>query len=140
MIKTLTALTGKPAYKYRTFEMLVTLDLDVYKATRRLIVPADLEFSRLHKVLQDVFHWKGYHLYDFAVFDGKNREPVTRLIASEEDLSYDDNANLMTGHKLDEFLPKNKFILYTYDMGDNWEHEIELVRGSRERSHLANNN
>lgn len=34
----------------------------------------------------------------------------------------------MKGHTLSEFIPENKFILYTYDMGDNWEHQIELVR------------
>jgi hypothetical protein len=38
MIKALTALTGIPAYKYHAFELLVMLDLDVYQATRRLIV------------------------------------------------------------------------------------------------------
>ena len=70
-IKALTALTGLPAYKYRAFELLVTLDLDIYKAVRRLIVPADLEFSKLHSVLQSVYSWKNCHLYDFTVFDEK---------------------------------------------------------------------
>jgi hypothetical protein len=55
MIKALTALTGIPAYKYHAFELLVMLDLDVYQATRRLIVPADPEFSKLHRVLQSVY-------------------------------------------------------------------------------------
>lgn len=124
----LTELTGKPLYQYRAFELLVTLDLDIYKATRRLIVPADLAFSQLHKVLQDAFHWHNHHLYDFAVFDGKSRAPVTRLVTSNEELDYDDQAVLMADHKLSDYLPKNKFILYTYDMGDSWEHQIEFVR------------
>lgn len=128
MIKALTSLTGKPVYKYRAFELLVTLDLEIYKATRRLIVPADLEFVQLNKVLQRVFNWKSCHLYDFVVFNGKIQEPDAHLVASGEVLSYDSNAILMTGHKLSEFMPENKFILYTYDMGDNWEHQIELVR------------
>jgi|GEM_PF-3374264 len=37
-------------------------------------------------------------------------------------------ALLMKGHTLSEFLPEHKQMLYTYDMGDNWEHEIQLVR------------
>lgn len=128
MLEMMTELSGKPAYKYRAFELLVTLDLEIYKAVRRIIVPADLEFPQLHKVLQKVFDWKNCHLYDFAVYDGKNREPIISLVADEECLGYDDTSVLMTGHKLSEFMPQNKFILYTYDMGDSWEHEIEFVR------------
>lgn len=70
-LQCLAELTGKFIYQYRAFELLVTLDLDIYKAVRRLIVPAEFAFSKLHKVLQDVFSCKNYHLYDFAVFDGK---------------------------------------------------------------------
>ena len=127
MIKALTSLTGMPAYNYRAFELLVTLNLDIYQATRRLIVPANLGFSKLHKVLQSVYSWKSCHLYDFAVLD-ETGQSVTRLVMSEEDLPYEDESVLITGHKLSEYLPEHKRLLYTYDFGDNWEHEIELVR------------
>jgi len=128
MIEELIRLTGKPAYKYRAFELLVTLDLEIYKATRRLIVPAKLEFSELHLLLQNVFDWDNCHLYDFAVFDGKNRESTAVIVLSEKRLDYSDNAVLITNHKLSDYLPQYKHLLYTYDMGDNWEHEIELIR------------
>jgi hypothetical protein len=61
----LAELTGKPIYKYRAFELLVTLDLDIYKATRRLIVPADLEFSRMHELIQRVFNWNNHSTCGF---------------------------------------------------------------------------
>lgn len=128
MINALSELTGKQAYKYRAFELLVTLDLEVYKAVRRIIVPADLEFTRLHKVLQSVFSWENYHLYDFTMLGGDKRNPVARIVPFENDLEYDTDAILMEGHTLSEFLPEHKHILYTYDMGDNWEHEIQLIR------------
>lgn len=128
MIATLSEATGKPAFRYRAFELLVTLDLDVYKAVRRLIVPADITFTQLHQVLQEVFHWKNYHLYDFTVFAGKSRKPVIRLVESVEDLEYDKDAILMTWHKLSEYMPLSKRIFYTYDLGDNWEHEIKFLR------------
>lgn len=127
MIKALSELTGKSTYKYRAFELLVTLDLEIYKATRRLIVPADTEFQMLHAVLQDVFDWKNYHLYDFAVFD-ESGALYTRLVPDEESLSYDNDAVLRNDHRLSEYFPQHKRILYTYDMGDNWEHEIVLIR------------
>jgi len=127
MINALTELTGKQAYKYRAFELLVTLDLEVYKAVRRIIVPADLEFARLHKVLQSVFGWKNCHLYDFTIFGGNKRTPVTRIVPFEDDREYDEDAILMKGHTLSEFFPEYKHMLYTYDMGDNWKHEIQLM-------------
>jgi hypothetical protein len=128
MTNALSDLTGKQPYKYRAFELLVTLDLDVYKAERRIIVPADLELAGLHKVLQSVFHWKNYHLYDFTILDDGGRKPIARIVPFKEDLEYDENAILIERHILSEFLPKHKNVVYTYDMGDNWEHKIQLVR------------
>lgn len=128
MMNALTELTGMQAYKYRAFELLVTLDLKVYKAVRRIIVPASIELTRFHEVLQSVFDWNNCHLYDFTVFDGSNRLPVCRFVLFEEDLEYDEHAVLMKGHTLAEILPEYRNIIYTYDMGDNWQHEIQLVR------------
>lgn len=128
MINALSELTGKQTYNYRAFELRITLDLDVYKAERRIIVPADMEFSRLHKVLQAVFSWEQRHLYDFVILDGNKQAPVVRLVPFEEDLAYDEAAMIMNDRTLSEYLPEHKHMLYTYDMGDNWVHEIQLVR------------
>ena len=83
--------TGKP----HAFELMVTLDLEVYKAVRRIILPADIEFTRLHKVLQSAFDWKNCH-----IFDDSNGVAVARLVPFEEDLEYDENATLMKRHTL----------------------------------------
>lgn len=124
----LAALTGLPVYDQHAFELLVTLDLEIYKATRRIIVPQDMSFHHLHRLLQAVFNWKDYHLYDFAV-PGQNKQgPGVRLVASPEDLEWDESAVLMEGHTIGEFMPNHKKIFYTYDMGDSWEHEIKLLR------------
>ena len=128
MFESLTALTDKPLYHYRAFELLVTLDLEVYKAVRRLIVPADIGFSQLHEVIQRVFDWGNVHLYDFAVYDQRSGELITALVPFVEDLEFHPKAALQEGHTLSEFFPEHESILYTYDMGDGWEHRIELVR------------
>lgn len=127
MIKALPELTGKPAYRYPAFELLVTLDLEIYQATRRLIVPSGIEMQKFHKVLQKTFDWEDYHLYDFAVYDEKSDELSVRLVPDKESLDYGPKAKPLYGCKLSDYLPGNKLI-YTYDMGDNWQHSIELVR------------
>lgn len=128
MIHELSELTGKQAHNYRAFELHVTLDLDVYKAERRMIVPADFKFSDLHKVLQSVFDWKNYHLYHFTILDRNQSKLIARMVPFEEDLEYDEHAMLMEEHKLSEFITEHTTMIYTYDMGDHWEHEIQLVR------------
>lgn len=127
MISELSALTGKPAYRYRAFELLVTLDLEIYKAKRRIIVPADLMFERLHKVLQNIFDWEEKHLYNFIIFNGYGK-PAAELVPFDEGLEYADDGILMEGHTLSEFLPEYQKMRYSYDFGDDWGHEIELVR------------
>lgn len=128
MIHALTELTGKPSYNYQAFELRITLDLERYRAIRRIIVPADISFQRLHNVLQDIFGWSNYHLYDFTGYEKYSSEPLLRLVPFEEDLDYDPQAVLMENKSLNEYFPHYKQLLYTYDYGDNWEHEIELVR------------
>ncbi|HZK10252.1 MAG TPA: plasmid pRiA4b ORF-3 family protein [Clostridia bacterium] len=128
MAKALSELSEKPIYKYRAFELLVSLDLEVYKAVRRIIVPANLEFIKLHKILQSIYNWKDYHLYDFVIMDDKDPEAATLIVPYEEDLEYNEDAVLMKGLVLSDFLPESKRILYTYDMGDCWSHKIQLVR------------
>lgn len=123
----LSKITGKEAYKYRAFELEVTLDLDIYKAIRKIIVPAHIQLTTFHKVLQSVFHWKNYHLYDFTVFNNDTNELTKRIVPFEEDLEYDNNAILMENHTLDEILSDKNYLIYTYDMGDNWAHEIKLI-------------
>lgn len=127
MFNALSELTGKQIYKYRAFELLITLDLDLYKATRRVIVPANIEFANLHKVLQSIFGWRNYHLYDFVIEDGFG-VPIVRLVPFGEDLEYDENATLMNKLTLSEFMPDYKQMIYTYDMGDYWQHKIELLQ------------
>ena len=126
MIHALSELTDQSIYNYQAFELLVTLDLNVYKATRRLIVPANISFHKFHTVLQRTFNWKNYHLYDFEILE---RDGIaTTLVPFEENLEFNPTATLMNTQVLSDYLQIHKHMLYRYDFGDNWEHEIELVR------------
>lgn len=127
MVQALAHFTKKPPYNYRAFELLVTLDLMDYQATRRLIVPADINFFRLHHVLQEVFGWTHSHLYDFTFFNQEIADPDVRLVPFAENLEYDATAILMDKQPLSDYLQEDKHLIYTYDMGDNWQHKIELV-------------
>jgi len=119
----------EPVVCYKALELTATLALEKQDAVRKLIVPADITFLQLHKVLQTVFEWQNCHLFSFAVYDGDKpqSEPVAELVYSEEDLKYREGARLMGGVSISEYLPKHKYLLYNYDYGDNWEHYIEVT-------------
>lgn len=124
----LAKLTGSSPYSYRAFELEATLDLDLYKATRRFIVPADFTFKRLHLLLQTVYSWKNYHLYDFLLADPRQGGRLVRLIPYEEFSWEEDNEVIMEDIRLDAYLPETKTMTYAYDYGDNWQISIDLIR------------
>lgn len=128
LAKALSKLTHQQLYAYGAFELLITLDLEIYQVKRDLIVPASIDFFALHRVIQSVFNWDSYHLYDFSIYGDYTLQPIHRLVPFEEDLEFDATATLLKDQRLQEYLPKHKEILYTYDYGDNWEHRIQLVK------------
>lgn len=48
-------------------DLTVTLDLERYKAWRRVVVPGDATFVQLHKIIQCVFSWQDRHPYQFDI-------------------------------------------------------------------------
>jgi hypothetical protein len=82
---------------------------------RRIQVP-DCTLADLHDVIQSAMGWDNYHLYSFSVGGQRYSEPDR---TSEMGMANASRA------KLSRLIPrpKRKF-RYTYDFGDNWEHDI----------------
>lgn len=111
-------------------DLTVKLDLELYTAWRRIIVPADIYFKKLHEILQVAFNWKSYHLYDFNIIDHKGKCVLKVIDQIDEDYEpwQDCETSLSSDVRLlDHFKPGYR-IVYTYDFGDNWEHEILINR------------
>lgn len=100
------------------------LDFEKIDISRELIVPLNYTFRELHKVMQKVFQWRNYHLHEFIIID-KNKE-IARIIGHEEEFEFERSVKTLNDDKvhLDEYLPKYKNIVYTYDFGDDWKHII----------------
>lgn len=81
---------------------------------RRLQVPSATTLHTLHQVLQAVFGWEDYHMWVFET-------PSGRYGVADRELQIG-NA---TAKRLDQIAPRPKDrFSYTYDFGDNWEHDI----------------
>lgn len=85
---------------------------------RRVLAPASMRLSDFHYLLQDATGWTNSHLHRFIVAGVPYSDP-----AIDEEGSFEDEHDLT----LAKALPKvGARIVYRYDYGDNWEHEIEL--------------
>ncbi len=89
---------------------------------RRLLVPSDTTFDRLHGYLQSAMGWTNSHLHQFIVGD--------RYIGAP---SPDDSEGMEVENEKRVPLSavaggaKARFI-YEYDFGDSWEHEIVVEK------------
>lgn len=84
-------------------------------------VPAQFSFARFHEVIQAAFGWWNYHLYEFI--------PGKRIlwaigIPSDEDWQEVKDARKI---KLSEiFDQEGQKLVYVYDFGDYWQHQVTL--------------
>lgn len=77
----------------------------------------------LHGVIQDVFGWNDAHLWAFIDRKGTWYAPPS------DDGDEDGKTVDVSGRGLHYFLKKTGDVLsYVYDWGDNWKHDITLMR------------
>ncbi|MFE7060725.1 plasmid pRiA4b ORF-3 family protein [Sutcliffiella sp. NPDC057660] len=137
LYKELEELSGQPVFHTEAVQLKVTLELRNHKVWRRIIVPTNITFSKLHEVLQAAFGWQNYHLHDFLIFPPSSvqnvvalhqNKPVVHLVCTKEAFQYQGEIpmKMETGVKLSDYLPSQ--ILYNYDFGDDWTHKIEVEK------------
>jgi hypothetical protein len=94
----------------------VTL-LDVSPPVWRLIrVPSAVPLSVLHPILQVAMGWEDRHLHEWRIGD-------EYYGPDPEDDDMDDEASVT----LAEVAPADSVLHYEYDLGDGWEHLVEVV-------------
>jgi Plasmid pRiA4b ORF-3-like protein len=86
---------------------------------RQLQVDGGITLDRLHDTLQMVMGWTNSHLHGFRLPQPGQRGTKLRLVPIE---SADEKAT-----RLDKLLRRPKaWLVYDYDFGDSWEHEVRL--------------
>lgn len=99
---------------------ITLLDLDP-APWREIEVPLSMTFKGLHDTIQAAFLWFNCHLWEFDVTDRRYGLPLDDGLGFEK--VYNANTARLTKLRdsgITEFL-------YTYDMGDNWEHQVEVL-------------
>lgn len=123
------------------FMLKITLQGSDPPIWRRFAVPADVRLDRLHDVIQTVMGWTDSHLHQFVVYHLLPR-PYPRAPKTYECDNYiprppadvDEYWKEPTDRWTDEctlnkiLKQPGQTVAYEYDMGDSWEHIIELEK------------
>lgn len=91
---------------------------------RRVMVPGKITFEDLHKIIQILFDWEGYHMHSFQI-------PSDNIFIEQdtgEDSFWDYEGYKETETLIDPFFRKYKWVRYTYDFGDDWRHKIIIEK------------
>jgi len=49
----------------QVYQLKITMEEIEPPIWRRILVPANITFAKLHKIIQTAFGWQDYHLYNF---------------------------------------------------------------------------
>lgn len=94
---------------------------------RIFVVPGRIRLDRLHQVIQVVMGWSDSHLHCFRADDYEYTQPDPDDPGWAESLS-DTVVRDERKHTLGDLVKAmNDRFEYTYDFGDDWEHEVRVV-------------
>lgn len=96
------------------------------KIWRRLLVPSDILLVDFHRILQTAMGWTNSHLH---LFD------VGIVCYSPEDFEIEDTIDSRKVRLKQIFDKESEKMLYEYDLGDGWKHEITLERIIKKGDH-----
>ena len=99
------------------YQLKVTLLGSEPPIWRRVLVARNVTLKRLHSIFQAAMGWQSSHLHMFETEAGRYGEP------NPEWDDVQDHAAYRLYHVAWE--PGHKFT-YIYDMGDGWQHEVEV--------------
>ena len=105
----------QPASVHRLKVLLLHFSPPVW---RRIAVPSDMPLGALHYVLQLAMGWTDWRLHDFRV--------GTTAYGDPEMLEELGDADEWDASLADMAPRKGNRLRYTYDFGDNWEHDIHV--------------
>jgi hypothetical protein len=106
---------GAPAPGELVYQVRITLaEVADPPVWRRVLVSAAMGLDRLHDVIQAAMGWLDYHLHVFS--DGRTQYGVP-----DPELQFRDERTATVRDLLPSVGSRAR---YTYDFGDDWEHEI----------------
>lgn len=119
-------------YHQMIYQLKITLKRMSPPVWRRIQVDSGTSFLVLHRLIQEAFDWEDAHLHEFSL-KSTNGNQLPGFASSDIRIG-SDRDSLGIGSILDEtvetigdhLIEEKDKALYTYDFGDDWQHEILL--------------
>ncbi len=109
---------------YHTYQIQVALKGSKPKIWRRVLLSSDTSLSDLHYILQIVMGWENEHLHQFI----KDRTYYAEKMEDDDFWDMGNNVDYKE-MRISDLLEKEKDkIIYEYDFGDSWEHDVILEK------------
>ena len=112
--------TQKQTLDPSVYQLKVTLNGSKPPIWRRIQVTSDTRLNALHDILQVVMGWENYHLHQFMAHGVMYGTPDP-----EFDMDLENEESVTLGQVISHVKEK---LIYEYDFGDSWEHEILLEK------------
>ena len=110
----------------QTVELKISLRYLKPPIWRSFVVPSEIKLHRLHDVIQAVMGWTNSHLHSFGAC-----KQQFGMLDPDDFIGAGAETNLRNErkHTLSALVTKkgDKFT-YTYDFGDDWVHEVKVVK------------
>ncbi|MBA4394090.1 MAG: hypothetical protein C0407_11100 [Desulfobacca sp.] len=110
----------KTAVKGGIYQLRIALTGSKPEIWRQILVSENTTLASLHTIIQELFGWEDDHLHEFVIAG----EHYTRPMPGEWEQSKDEKRFYL--HEV--IAAEGLKFLYTYDFGDNWEHEIVVEK------------
>ncbi len=115
------ARTRKPAPVYQLKVALKHIKPPIW----RRVQVKDCTLASLHDLIQDVMGWEDYHLHVFEIGGEQYGDPLQW----QDDFGGDPEVGNEGKVKVRQLAARGvKAFGYVYDMGDNWEHTIQIEK------------
>jgi hypothetical protein len=87
---------------------------------RRLLVPGEIELSKVHRIFQAAMGWDDRHMHRFQIGERAYTAADDELEGDElEDDEIAEDSVLLS-----EVVDQPMRFIYLYDFGDDWQHEV----------------
>lgn len=106
------------------FQFKIELEGSSPKIWRRVVIPANYSFEKLHDIIQHSFGWENQHLAFFSP-SGYGSKPV---ISVQEDNNFQEQVISSKVVLQKVFTKEKQTFIYIYDFGDDWTHKITLEK------------
>ncbi|MCI8647584.1 MAG: hypothetical protein HFE76_12520 [Firmicutes bacterium] len=110
----------------KAYQIRISLEAVEPKVWRQAVIPAGITFSRLSAILNDVMGWIGGHLFSVTAPDGYYVSGIPEC--EEMEVIPDFFRDKLSGGSdaIDSVFTSHKNLSYVYDLGDSWEHLIQV--------------